>query len=111
MPPACDGGRQMHETLDRAPGGNVAKRSGCLAMIPASIPADRPVPQRRTRAQPITSIATRDMRASISNVIFRSSLYHRMVLNGPVPSEIRQVFPSHAPGDRTQAETILGQEV
>ena len=79
-------------------------------MIPASIPADRPVPQRRTRAQPITSIATRDMLASISNVIFRSSLYHRMVLNGPVPSEIRQVFPSHAPGDRTQAETILAQE-
>ena len=33
-----------------------------------------------------------------------------MVLDGPVPNEIRQVFPWHAPGDRTQAETIFGQE-
>jgi uncharacterized heparinase superfamily protein len=79
-------------------------------MIPASMAAARAVPPLRTRAQPFATVAARGMRASISNVIFRSSIYCRMVLNGPVPNEIRQVFPSHAPGDRTQAETILGQE-
>jgi uncharacterized heparinase superfamily protein len=79
-------------------------------MIPASVPADRAVPLRRTRAQPFATITARGLRTSISNLIFRSSVYRRMVLNGPVPNEVRQVFPWHAPGDRTQAETILGQE-
>src|SRR5512147_2554653 len=79
-------------------------------MIPSSMPADRSVPQLRTHAQSFATITARGLRAGISNLVFRSSMYSRMVLNGPVPNEIRQVFPWHAPGDRTQAETILGQE-
>jgi uncharacterized heparinase superfamily protein len=48
--------------------------------------------------------------SSLANAVFRSSIYARLVLNGPVPSSVHRVFPSHAPGDRTQAEAIAGQE-
>lgn len=51
-----------------------------------------------------------NIRLGLQNAVFSSSLYARMVLNGPVPSGVHRVFPSHAPGDRTQAEAIIGQE-
>lgn len=79
-------------------------------MIPASQLAEQIASPRAVRAQPFRAVSMRGMRASISNVVFRSSIYRRLVLNGPVPSEVHQVFPWHAPGDRTQAEAILGQE-
>jgi uncharacterized heparinase superfamily protein len=79
-------------------------------MIAASQLAERIASPRAVRAQPFRAVSMRGMRASISNVVFRSSIYRRLVLNGPVPSEVHRVFPWHAPGDRTQAEAILGQE-
>jgi uncharacterized heparinase superfamily protein len=79
-------------------------------MIPASIPANRIAPSHRTSAPLFAASSSSGIRATISGIIFRSSMYGRHVLNGPVPNEVRQVFAWHAPGDRTQAEAILGQE-
>lgn len=46
----------------------------------------------------------------LSGLVYRSSIYRRAVLSGPVPSVVLRVFPWHAPGDRTQADALLGQE-
>jgi uncharacterized heparinase superfamily protein len=86
------------------------ERSGYLDMIPASMPADRAGSPQRTRGRPFAAVSLPRMRTTISSIIFRSSLYRRSVLDGPVPDEVRRRFPWHAPGDRTQAEAILGQE-
>ena len=53
---------------------------------------------------------TQSLRSALTSGVFRSKLYRRMALDGPVPSEIRQRFPWHAPGDRTQADAIVGEE-
>jgi uncharacterized heparinase superfamily protein len=50
------------------------------------------------------------LRTTLSALVFRSSIYRRAVLDGPVPSSIRHIFPWHAPGDRTQADALLGQQ-
>ncbi|MFO1113991.1 MAG: heparinase II/III family protein [Rhodospirillales bacterium] len=53
---------------------------------------------------------TQSLRSALTSGLFRSSLYRRMALDGPVPSEVRLKFPWHAPGDRTQADAIIGEE-
>lgn len=47
------------------------------------------------------------METALAGFVYRSAPYRRFVLDGPVPSWVRRVFPWHAPGDRTQAEAIL----
>lgn len=53
---------------------------------------------------------TQILRATLASGVFRSKLYRRVALDGPVPSELRRPFPQHAPGDRTQADAIVGNE-
>lgn len=53
---------------------------------------------------------TQTLRATLVGGVFRSRLYRRVALDGPVPGEIRRTFPRHAPGDRTQADAIVGNE-
>ena len=69
-----------------------------------------PSADRITVRQPSGSLAIGDVRTSLANAVFGSSIYARLVLNGPVPNAVHRVFPWHAPGDRTQAEAILAQE-
>ena len=49
------------------------------------------------------------MRTWLAQVVFRSPLYLRYVLDGPIPSQLH-AFPCHLPGDRTQADAILAEE-
>ena len=53
---------------------------------------------------------TQSLRGTLAGRVFRSKLYRRVALDGPVPSELRRPFPWHAPGDRTQADAIVGNE-
>ena len=53
---------------------------------------------------------TQSLRGALASGVFRSKLYRRVALDGPVPSELRRTFPWHAPGDRTQADAIVGNE-
>lgn len=53
---------------------------------------------------------TQSLRSALTGGLFRSDLYRRLALDGPVPSDVRQKFPWHVPGDRTQADAIIGEE-
>lgn len=48
------------------------------------------------------------LRSALTSGVFRSPLYRR-TLDGPIP-EIRRSLPWSAPGDRTQADAIIGEE-
>lgn len=48
------------------------------------------------------------LRSALTSGLFRSSLYRR-TLDGSIP-EIRRGFPWSAPGDRTQADAVIGEE-
>ena len=75
-------------------------------MFPATSLADTAAVRRSSRLR----LPLDGFRSGLANAFFGSSIYARLVLNGPVPSAVHRVFPSHAPGDRTQAEAILGHE-
>ncbi|MBK8176236.1 MAG: heparinase II/III family protein [Rhodospirillales bacterium] len=74
------------------------------------------IPYRDDMRPPIGSTAMSadgfpgSLRALCSNLVFRSALYRRLVLDGPVPNQLLRGFPCHAPGDRTQADAIVGKE-
>jgi uncharacterized heparinase superfamily protein len=53
---------------------------------------------------------TQTLRMVLAGGVFRSKLYRRIALDGPVPRELHRIFPWHAPGDRTQADAIVGNE-
>lgn len=53
---------------------------------------------------------TQSLRGALASGVFRSKLYRRVALDGPVPNELRRTFPWTAPGDRTQADAIIGNE-
>jgi len=76
-------------------------------IVPAALPA---AASGRTAPRPHPAAASDRLGSTLARLLFRSTLYRRMVLDGAVPAEVLRPFPWHTPGDRAQAEAILRDE-